>query len=114
MELMTTIIVFLSGVFGLLTSFWWMLLPIGVAFIPDGRHVKWLVAAGFAFYGALMIYGVFGEAIDSFLGGTPRSRSVQSDNLLSLPAWLLSSSIYIVVGLHRWVKASEDENAPSA
>lgn len=63
MELMTIIIVFIGGVFGLLTSFWWMLLPIGVAFSPDGRHVKWLVAAGFVFYGALMIYGVFGETI---------------------------------------------------
>lgn len=92
--------ILLAIAWGLMSNYWWLFLPIAVAWVPDGRHVKWTVAAGFVFYGVLAAY--------AFLGGTACNGPCGVE-LLSLPAWLLSSSTYLIVGLHRWVKASDEQ-----
>jgi hypothetical protein len=98
-------LVLLTLVWELLRNFWWMFVPMAVAWMPDGQHVKWTVAVGFAFYGALAAY--------AFLGDTDCGGACGVE-LLSIPAWLLSSTIYLIIGLHRWVKASEVEHRRDA
>lgn len=102
---MDVLLILLAVAWQLLYNFWWMFIPISIAWVPDGKHVKWAVAAGFAFYGSLLAY--------AFLAGTNCGGPCGVE-LLSLPAWLLSSTIYLIVGLHRWVRTSDAPQSPDA